>query len=41
MVIGVASERMETANFRLSRMCSWVKFSLLILTARVGGSEVT
>jgi hypothetical protein len=41
IVIGVASSRMETANRRLAAMCSWVKFCLLMLTATVGGSEVT
>jgi len=32
---------METANRRLATICSWVKFCLLMLTAMVGGSEVT
>jgi hypothetical protein len=40
-VEGVSSQRTEAAKTLLSLMNSWVRLLLLMLTAIVGGSEVT
>jgi hypothetical protein len=39
-VMGANLERMDTVNTLLDAMYLWVRFCLLMLTARVGGSDV-